>query len=271
MSLGTYILGIEGDDKSGKTSLLLTAPRPLHHMDLDVGGFRRARHRFQNPDGSIQSGITSTPYYLPRQAVVDQLRQGSRQTSGKAPSVLKPTSILRGYKELWYQMLTDYADKLEDPNIQTIGFDSWVQVWELCRFAYLQEIQERGATSGKIRESLLQIEYGEPNARMRQLLYAAREMDKNLVLTHYMTEERQDRLVDGSVVSVVVGWKHAGWRYLDKEADVVVRTEMRPDKNGKLTPWGTIRINGLALDATGTDLPNPTWTQITQTLELTRG
>src|SRR5262245_53112376 len=102
------ILGIEGDDKSGKTTLALTAPRPIFHMDLDVGGFRRASHRFQGAD------IRSKPYYLPRQAVVDELRQGSKTQFGeKPPSVLKPTRLLVGYRELWYTLLSDYADALE--------------------------------------------------------------------------------------------------------------------------------------------------------------
>lgn len=269
-NLGSMIVGIEGDDKSGKTTLALTAPRSLWHIDLDVGGFRRASHRFQGIPG-----ISSTPYYLPRQAVVGQLRQGQQLALGsKAPSVLRPTQILVGYRELWYKLLSDYADHLEDPSTRTIVFDSFPQVWELCRFGYLQELQEKNP--GKPRESLIQIEYGEPNARMRQLLYAARQMDKNLVLTHYLTEEYQDKLVDGTVKSVVVGIKHAGWKFLDKEADVVVRTRMQwdtdPDTRAKkLTPYATIRINGMALEATGAEMREPTWDKISQHLAIYRG
>jgi hypothetical protein len=268
MALGPFILGIEGDDKSGKTSLALTAPRPLWHVEMDVGGFRRAAHRFTGvPD------IKSDPYPIPRQAVLSSLRQGHNGT-GKAPSVLRPTQILTGYKELWYRLLSNYADKLEDPTTQTIVFDSFPQVWELCRFGYLQEMQERAhARGGAYRESITQIEYAEPNARMRQLLYAAREMQKNLILIHYMTELREDRLVNGEVKNIVTGIKHAGWRYLDKEADVVVRTEMRwvgVGTNRQLVPFATVRLSGLALEVTETEMKAPTWEMLRQHLEIYR-
>ena len=61
------IAAIRGDDKTGKTSLILTFPKPLFHMDFDVGGFNRASHRFRQ---EIKDGlVVSKSYHIPQQSL----------------------------------------------------------------------------------------------------------------------------------------------------------------------------------------------------------
>jgi hypothetical protein len=201
------ILAIAGEEKTCKTTLALSAPKKILHMDFDVGGFRRASHRFIE---QIKTGVLeSRPYYPPQQAIRDKLLRGTREATQH-----RSAGKVIGYKDLWYRMLEDYVSALEGTEYETIIMDSFVQVWEICRLCFLEEKQERDPK----RESLLQIEYGEPNARMRALILAARQVDKNLILIHHMTDKREARLVDGKKEDFVVGRIPAGWGYIGHQS-----------------------------------------------------
>ena len=54
------IAGIWGEDKSCKTTLALTFPKPLIFMEFDIGGFQRAIYRF---NGDYQSGLIKYESY----------------------------------------------------------------------------------------------------------------------------------------------------------------------------------------------------------------
>lgn len=252
---------ISGETKTGKTTLGLTFPKPLRHFDLDVGGFRRAKHRFQ---ADIDSGqVVSKSYFAPQQAVIGRLDVG-------------PSKLLVGMKELWYKMLKDYLEALKDEDVATIMFDSWAQVWELCRSAFLQEKQE----FKKERSNLMREEYTEPNARMRAILTAAVEMDKNLVLTAPMDDEYEKRQgASGEVLDVVIGRKSAGWRHIDPLSDVNIRNDVRSvsvvDDTGKsakvLKVYSKFTLCGLALQATGFEMPDATWDSLRNVIVIFRG
>ena len=278
------VAAIWGDDKSGKTSCAFSFPKPIRHFDLDVGGYKRAVHRFSK---EVTAGeFFSKPYYVPQQSLIEKMagKMGS-EFKAKLLATPKSNAKLIGMKELWYEFITDYINVLSDnelaPNgkpYRTVIFDSFVQAWELCRLAFLQEKQDRDPK----RESLLQIEYGEPNARMRALVYASREQGKNLVLTHYAEEAREDRLIDGSIKSIIVGDKMAGWKYTEKEVDVVIRTKVVKSKVligqvAKMEAAGEVVLCGLALELTGMTFPlnrelysGPSWEEISQVLGMYR-
>lgn len=244
------VVGIWGDDKTGKTTLGLSAPKPLVHFDLDVGGFDRAKVRLERL--GLLKQVVSEAYYLPQQAIINKVIG------------VKQSPRLVGIKELWYKLLEQYVKALEDSSVSTIMFDSFSQVWELCRLGFLQEKQEAQPTGAKVRESLMPIEYAEPNARMRALIYASRQMGKNLVLTHYLTDLREDKIVNGEVVSVVVGKTYAGWKYLEKEADIVVETYVKREKNKPPVPACRVHTSGYGLAAVGLEIEEPTWDKIMQ-------
>ena len=263
------VVAIDGDSKTGKTSLGLSVAlaiakaQPgqqqhyLTHFDLDVGGYDRAKHRFT--EALTDGRLRSKSYFLPQQSVRDKVL-GKQKQSHK----------LVGIMELWYDMLTDFVEACEDPLCDAVMFDSWPQVWNLCTMAYLQEKQQ----ANPARERLLEIEYGEPNARMRAIIYAAREAKKSLVLVSFLTEEYGKQLVDGAVKEVVIGQKPAGWKFTDKEMDVALRTTTEWVKNGKekqLRPFAEVRLCGLALDATGTKFEGPSWEQFRSLIAALRG
>ena len=267
------IAAIRGDDKTGKTSLILTFPKPLFHMDFDVGGFNRASHRFRQ---EIKDGlVVSKSYHIPQQSL------RSRMGLDKAAFGMSQTNKVVGIKELWYQMLTDYIEVLEGvklaPNgekFRTVAMDPFPQVWDICTTTVLQEKQERQKSGERLREQLLQIEYGEPNQRLRAILHAAREVGMHLALGHFMVDEFGKRLVKDKLEDVVVGKKSAGWKYIRKEADLEVTTEFRTVTNNgsgpTTTPFGTVTLCGLALGPEGHEIMEPTFDQLVQLVSVYR-
>jgi len=172
------IAGIWGNDKTGKTSLALSFPKPMHYMEFDLGGYDRAKHRFKK---EIEGGlITHKAYIVPFQGDFSEV-------------TFKPSKIITGMKEFWYSFLQDYIGFLNANNgIATGVLDTGTLLWESICTAFLQEKQElqidkNGNVIGgrELRTSLLPIEYREPNIRMRGLIYQARVHGKNLILTHH--------------------------------------------------------------------------------------
>ena len=278
------VVAVQGDDKTGKTSLALSFPGPIFHMDLDVGGFRRASWRYED---KVKSGeLVSVSYYTPQQALRERLSPEQMRmamaggVATKEKVTFKQSKRLVGMKELWYRMLSDYVDVITEEKLsptgkpfQTVVWDSFSQTWELCRLGFLQEKQENQPDREKPRESLLAIEYSEPNARMRAMVYAARECGKNLVLTHYMTDKYEKVLVGEKVEDRVVGQVAAGWKYIGKECDMLVETSTltkRVDGTAKLIPHAKILLCGLSMEMTGLEFDNPNWEEIHSALTLYR-
>jgi hypothetical protein len=267
--LGPIVLGIQGDDKTGKSTLALSFPRPIRHFDLDVGGFGRARNRYET---EISAGeIISKSYYLPMQGIRTALL-------GKKTGFKEAARVV-GCKELWYEMVEDLLDVLENSNIKTIVMDSFPQCWELCRLAFLQEKQEsqleRDPTIKHLRESLIQIEYSEPNARMRALIYGVRQYGKNLVLTHQLAPIYGKVLQDGKVVDAVIGQKNSGWSHIGKEVDMMVETKIKDGRGAggskTHTPILEILLSGLGLDVVGMEIEQPDYSKLSSLIEMMRG
>ena len=262
--MGPVIVGIYGPDKSCKSTFALSFPKPIFHMETDIGGFERAAWRYKE---EISSGlIVSQRYVIPAQVMRDKLVGGLK---------LRRSNRLVGYKELWDRLLDDYFGVLDGSKVagngqpfQTIIMDSFSEVWELITRTYLQELQE--LDPNKNRTQLLQIEYATPNSWIKALLYGPKEVGKNLVLTHYMADKYGPVLVNGEVKQEVVGQTHAGWKQIEKVVDVMVETSVKREKGG-MVPYGEVTLCGLALELTGLKYIEPTWDQIVDTLRAYRG
>src|SRR3990167_11494303 len=125
------IFSIWGEDKSCKTTLALTFPKPLVVMELDIGGFDRAIYRFQK-DSKL---ITHEMYAIP-------LQIGNMPTDlNPAKLTVRPSKIIVGMKELFYQFLGKFIQHLTD-DTATIVIDTGTLLYELTCMAYLQEKQE---------------------------------------------------------------------------------------------------------------------------------
>ena len=254
MDTPIQVLSIWGDNKTGKSTLALTAPKPMLHMDLDLG-FQRAAPRFQAEIASEE--ITTKRYPVPLQT--------------------RPPRIY-GIKEVWQTFQADLLKALESKTIKTVVVDTHTQLWEICRLGFLQEKQENQfypdgnmkkiEVNGKyieqtLRERLLPIEYGEPNNRMRSIIYAARSMGKILVLTHYARDiYRQVMTADKGLVeqnlSATTGEREAdAWKYVEGLCDIMVKTSV-----SVAVPQAKVTLSGVGLSLVGVELTEPTYDKL---------
>ncbi len=237
------ILAIWGEEKSGKSTMALTFPKPLFHLDLDVGGYARAAWRLDTKD------ITSKSYTLPLQI--------EKMMGSKTPSIRAARKVV-GYREVWNSIISDYVDACNNKDIQTIVIDSATQLWSICHTSLLQEKQERqladkpGMPEHMLREKLQPVEF--PNDRMRSVIYAARSYGKNLVLTHYPRNiykskfDNKGELVEYKSDEV----EPDGFKDTQKLVDIVIWTSTSKEgATAKITKCG---LEGLGFAAVGLDI-----------------
>lgn len=255
-----------GPDKSCKTTLSLTFPKPLVHMELDIGGFDRATFaNYMGFEDMVKEGlIRHKQYPMPLQANVVPVKDAI---------TLKPSKKLVGYKELYYELLGDYVNNLNNPEIKTVVIDTDTVRWELVCNAYLQEKQENQPANEPLRQQLLQIEYREPNSRMRAFLYEPKKTGTHLVLVHHETDKYKQQLnLDGKLESVRTGEKErAGWNRLGDIADIIVRTYLQKNKDNHWKPWCEVELCGYDINFTGSKLSEPSYDGIVQSLRTLRG
>lgn len=217
------IFGLWGEDKSCKTTLALTFPKPMVYMEFDIGGFDRAIYRFQKEFD--QGLIRYEPYPLP-------------MTFGKFdPSALtvRPSKVIVGMKELFYQWASKYITHLRDPAVASIVIDTFTLHYGVTCDGYLQEKQElqlplrpdgKGNDGKELRSQLIQIEYKEPNTRIRGIIYNAKAAKKHLILVHHARDEYKPMPQrDGTIANSATGKRErAGFATLGDSADVIVHT-----------------------------------------------
>ena len=285
------VTAIVGEEGTCKTTMALSFPKPMYHFELDMDGFGRAswwlkkeypelRIKRCERDEDIaqidftQYDIITKPYPKPLQ--VSKLK--GLLTGSGSPSARKfqqPKKV-EGMKELWQVIVTDFVHAGQQP-IASIVFDSSTKLWNIAHNARLQELQEiqeykwraDGKTSkipfpeDEYRERLQPIEYGQPNDRMTTLMDTGKSFRKNLVLTHYPTDEYgmvsdgKGGMQEGKTGKLVIdGFKHTA-----KECSLIVWTEIKESigKGGvkvkqpiaRITKCG---IEGMGLDAVGKEI-----------------
>ncbi|MCK9597452.1 MAG: ATP-binding protein [Sphaerochaeta sp.] len=297
------IWGVEG---SGKSSVALTWPSPLFHLDLDLGGFERAIWRIEDifraekkelrilrcePDEDISKikweeyDIISKPYLAPLQ--LEKLMGVQKQGA----SVRFPRQVI-GYKQLWQSIVIDFVAVCQSPRVRTIVTDSATQLWTVCHTSLLQEKQEIQIAKGvkpdsnDFRERLQAIEF--PNDRMRELIYTARSAGKHLIMTHYPKDVYANKVGDKGVESYATGEQTPdGFKHTVQLDDIVIRTYTELDNRKELAP-GVINadyrkprpfakidlkcgLSGMGMTAVGLELPEPSYQGLMQLQSLLRG
>ena len=266
-----------GEEKTCKTTLALSFPKPLYHFDIDVGGFDRAAWRIQT------NGITSERFYQPLQ-IEKMMGQEVSETGGKL-SIRFPKKVV-GMREVWQAIITKYVEVLQDPQYQTIVFDSFTQMWNICHRAHLQEIQEKQIakepkiSENALRESLLPKEYGPANDRMRSVIYNARSVNKHLVITHYPKDVYGVRVTANGTEEYRTGEVAIdGFKEVAKLIDIAISTRTESRKiNGQDKPTKvpvctitTCGLEGLGIAAEGIELPTPDYAGLMGLVEMFRG
>tara|TARA_Y100000310_G_scaffold345865_1_gene471884 strand:+ start:27129 stop:27971 length:843 start_codon:yes stop_codon:yes gene_type:complete len=251
------VVVICGDEGALKTTEALSFPQPIVHFDIDVGGYRRASWRINT------SNIKSKSYPKPI-----QLNKLMGSITDNASTRIQIPKKVEGMKELWQDIVTDYVAACQDPSVATIVLDSSTVLWVICHMAYLQELQEKQLAQHKgpnafdennYRERLQPIEYSQPNDRMRSLINTSRSFIKNLILTHYPTDEYgvvpdgHGGMTEGKTGTKVLD----GFKETVKLADLVMWNRLMKQSNGtnivvsKITKCG---LAGMGLTVVGDEI-----------------
>lgn len=257
------IVAICGDEGTGKTTMAITFPKPLHHFDVDVGGYRRAAWRLAT------EGVVSRSYPKPI-----QIQKLLGQTGSPSSRVSIPKKV-EGMKELWQKIIQDFVDACMDKEVKTVVIDSATLLWNICHQSHLQELQERQLVYHKknkpnipfdendYRERLQPMEYGPANDKMRTILHTARSFQKNLVLTHYPTDEygtihdAKGNVIEGKTgVKILDGFKETvklvdmvTWLSIKETMDKGVKTKT---PTARITKCG---LEGMGLGAVEMEVP----------------
>jgi len=238
-----------GDEKTWKSSAGLSFPKPLFHMDLDVGGFERAAWRLDSklriyrckPEDKLDTldwskyDIVTKPYPVPVQ-MEKLMGLKTPAPNEKGASVRFPRRVI-GYKEVWQQIVVDYVAACQNPIPVTIMWDSATQLWSICHTSLLQEKQEiqiaqgKGPEHSEFREKLQPVEY--PNDRMRSLIYTARSFGKNLAITHYPKDVYGERFdADGRKQEYRTGEITLdGFKHTQQLVDLVIKLNLEMRTN----------------------------------------
>ena len=291
------ITAIVGEEGSCKSTMGLSWPKPLFHFEIDFGGFSRAAWRVlkENPELRVyrckidedltkldfeKYDIITKPYPKPLQVNKLMGQLTGKASTPSARTIHQPKKV-EGMKELWQNLITDFVYVCQQ-NTVTQMIDSATALWNIDHNTRLQELQEVQEYKWRLdaktkaipfpedeyRERLQPIEYGQPNDRMTTILQTSRSFGKNLVLTHYPTDEYgmvpdgKGGLTEGKTGKAVIdGFKHTG-----KLCDLIVWTSVkessRLDPKTKKsiavkTPIARITkcgIEGMGLDAVGKEV-----------------
>jgi hypothetical protein len=277
------IFGCWGEDKSCKSTLALSFPRPMVYMEFDIGGFQRACRNL--PHLPIKTWydngeISYEAYPLP-------LTFG---TFDPSKLELKPSKQVVGMKELFYKFAASYVKHLQDPKISTIVIDTATILKSVTDDAYLQEIQEKQLQTmdpvtnvdkdkKPLRQQLQQIEYKEPNSRTRGIYYNAKSFGKHLVLTHHARDEYKPiPQKDGSIATGPTGKRErSGFATLGDSADMIVYCYWKDavrNRQGEVIevgkPYCKIELAGVK-ELEGMVLEEPTYEKIESITKMMRG
>ncbi len=265
------IIGIWGDDKTCKTTFALTAPKKLAHMEFDIGGYDRAKHRFKE---AISTGDIITEYENEELRFIMPFQFNDMAEL----NLVRPSKIIVGMKELFFKFLAQYMKLLTDPEIATVVIDTGTLLWEVCTSSVLQEKQELQFTADgnlkpgqQLRTSLNTFEYREPNIRMRGIMYQAKANRTNLIITHHSADQYGPVQRKGEITEEKTGKKERkGWNTLGDSADVIIHTDIVwEDVDGKKTamPYGEIDL-AECIELVGTRLRVPTYDKVVRLIEI---
>ncbi|KKN74171.1 hypothetical protein LCGC14_0392570 [marine sediment metagenome] len=261
------IIGCWGEDKSCKTTFALTFPKPLVFMEFDIGGFDRAIYRFQEEFDS--GAIKYEAFPMP-------------MTFGKfdpAKLTVGPSKTIVGMKELFYKWAGRYIANLQDEKVATVVIDTATLLHSINADCYLQELQEKqlpinpvtgkGSDGKDLRSQLIQVEYREPNNRMRGILYNAKSAKKHLVLVHHADDEYKPMpQKDGSLAMAPTGKrKRKGFATLGDSADVIIHTYW---DDQKMKPFAKVDLAEVK-QLEGMVFETPTYDKISKVIKMIKG
>ena len=215
LSLGTF-----GHNKTGKSSLLLSSPKPLIIYDLDRSiGRAIIRWHKQNPTMRVKLVLES-------EALDYNLLNGDWDVIIR--QVVVPTYLpgqpVTGYINLWNDFFLQECIGGVDYPIASLGIDTGTILWAIAHRAHLEKAQQNNSN----RERLTQIEYGIPNMELRGIFNKARNSNKNFILVHHpKTAYGEGPIEDGRgnvkiVKNTPIGDTWDGFLHMGRAVDITV-------------------------------------------------
>ena len=237
----TGVFVLYGKQGSLKTSITTTWPGLVRLYDFDLGA-----HRAWGIEKLMATNVVE----------VVKIRMPEKSLTSRHES-------MQGYSEAWMRFLELYLADCRSPAVKTIVLDTATVLWTLIQDAYLQEIQ----WAKPDRKQLLQVEFGEPNRRMKQVVDTAKNAEKNLFLVSHESQEYATvtymgkPLLDenGQVKSSATGKQvPEGFKAIRDFADWVLRTTLDDDEKnpGRVIPSVVVEKSARGIDLMGTKL---TW------------
>lgn len=258
------LLSLEGEEAVGKTTLACTAPLKVVSFSFDMGaqralfgakaelfeGLKIAMVPYKATSGKVLcEDCDIVVYELPRPIQVDNIR-------------------VKGCVDLWAYFLKLFVEAMQEPTVRSIVVDTMTVARRVRVDAHLESLQDAAKPNEKMRERLLQIEYGTPNDAIRDLWNLGQSVGKNLIGVHHLTDEYADHINSkGDREQVITGNRVLeGLKGTYRFVDISMRMEKK-DKGivAKLNKCGY----NLALE--GTALPNPTWDSVVDLISMSLG
>lgn len=180
-------------------------------------------------DGNPNTGKTDIALQAPGPILIYSMDRGlkgviEKYLSKKAIGVfnfsLPSTEDRTTYAPIWNAFHASYYAALKTPEIRTLIFDKGGDVWNLLRMSVLGGFSK-----------IPSLKYEDANAMMRQLFKAAKEAEKNLIVTHEISKsyvtERSDAGKDVSV------WRGSFDREGFSKIGYLVDAEVTLQRDGK--------------------------------------
>jgi hypothetical protein len=249
------VIGLMAPPKSAKTSWGMTAPKTILHFDTDRG-MERAAPRLMAQGVTIkQLEANKVPSY--------EDMQGADIISIPYEKPLSwPGQRLSGYNEIVKNIVTTVQMACMADWVKTIFYDTGTIVWPWIHSAELEMKQITNAS----RESLISVEYANPNAIQKSLFVNPASTGKNVVVSHHMRQIRDDNMK-------IIGETWDGWSKMEQTVDVFVHTRIEPELivGRGPTPVAKVVRCGWSLGAESKDTPEFSFDGLVAFVNSTRG
>lgn len=268
------IFSIEGEEKTKKTSFLLSMPLPQVGFAFDPGIERAiAGWRPLTEDASVKV----VEYGLDLKTKDEFQNLVEEQGESGITILMLPTQIqmdsgkVQGVLEMWQFFQACIAFCMTHPLFGPGKGSTWIDTMTLCRRtandAYLQQVQKQDHS----RIQLIEIEYGKPNGWIRDIYNNYGALRRNLGVSHHLTDERRDVVDDrGRNQSVKTGRQILeGLNGTYRFVDVALRF-VKPERKPANAEWqveAEWKVCGYNLSNEGQKLYDPTWDMATSILE----
>lgn len=150
------IIGVDGRERTGKTTFGLSAPGPIAFFPLDPGR-----------EGVLEKCLNEKKVYLPSDGKGEVETYNYRDATSQAE-----------WAAIWERLKVSWMTAMESKEVKTLVADTATEMWELVRLARFGRLLQ-----------VMPHHYGPVNAEFRSMIKKVYDTDKNLILIHKLKDE----------------------------------------------------------------------------------